>query len=171
MGLDATAYGRLTLVENPILDEDGCPEGAQVRFWENPDFPGRLEGIQGSPAVYSYEVGEPCFSGGYGGYNRWREELAKLAGYPATAMEHYGKVEMRHDHGAWAASAGPFYELINFSDCDGTLGPVVCAKLAADFAAHQAAADAHENEYFRATYAKWRAGFDMAADGGAIRFH
>jgi len=172
MGLDATAYGRLTLVENPVLDEDGYPEGGSQRsFWENPDFPGRMAGIEGRPAVYEYEVTADFFHGGYGRYNGVRELLAKLAGYPAIEVEQYGQKYQRHDEGAFRAGAGPFYEMICFSDCEGTIGPVACAKLAADFAAHQTEADAHENEYFRSCYAMWRAGFELAADGGAVHFH
>lgn len=172
MGLDATAYGQLVKIENPQLDEDGYFDGDGVQFYENTDFPGRMEGIEGRPTAYLCGEVLDCFSGGYGGYNGWREELAKLAGYPAAPVRRgeLFPVEQRHDHGAFLAGAGPFYELIYFTDCDGTIGPVVSAKLAKDFAEFQSAADAHPNPIFRTRYADWRAGFELAAQGGAVKF-
>lgn len=173
MGLDATAYGQLVKIENPQLDEDGYFEGNGVQFYENTDFPGRMEGIKGKPAAYVCGEILDCFSGGYSGYNGWREELARLAGYPAAPVRPavFMAEQMRHDHGAYLAGSGPFYELIYFTDCDGTIGPIVSAKLAKDFAEFQAIADAHPSEVFRARYADWRAGFELAAQGGAVKFH
>lgn len=173
MGLDATAYSQLTKIENPELDEDGYFDGDGVQFYDNADFPGRIEGIEGKPTVYAYSEAIECYSGGYGGYSGWREELAKLAGYPAAAVKRaiFLPEELRHDHGATLAGAGPFYELIYFSDCDGTIGPVISAKLAKDFAGLQEAADAHPDPIFRARYGDWRTGFELAANGGAVKFH
>ena len=85
-------------------------------------------------------------------------------------------IEWRYDRSAWQADGGPFFELINFSDCEGTLGPVVVAKLAQDFAAFQAAVDllppeAHVGSYrFASQYANWRRALDLAAQDGAIKF-
>jgi hypothetical protein len=78
---------------------------------------------------------------------------------------------MRHDAAAWGMSEGPFWELIHFSDCEGTIGPEVSAKLAQDFARYQDQADAHPDERFRDLYATWRTAFEMASQGGAVDFH
>jgi hypothetical protein len=53
-------------------------------------------------------------------------------------------------------------------------GPIVSAKLAADFAKNQERADKYETtdaEWFRLKYADWRKAFETAADGGAVNFH
>ena len=68
-----------------------------------------------------------------------------------------------------AARATPFYELINFSDCEGFIGPKTSAKLAKDFAAWQEKAG--ERGWFSEKYAQWRAAFELAANGGVVQFH
>lgn len=173
MGLDVDVYCGLTKVEAPKPNADGYPEDGDCRkFYDNPDFPGRIDGIEAG-AVYKYEDVDEVFCGGYGGYNGWREKLAKLAGYPTADIDRMGTghFEQRHDAGARQAGAGPFFELINFSDCEGTIGPVAVAKLAKDFADFQPQADALDDDYFKATYAKWRKGCEMAGDNGALDFH
>lgn len=155
MGLDITAYRQLKPVE--CGDEGGCLEDHAHVYGNGDNFPGRDEGV--TPGCYMF-VGEHAFrAGAYSGYNRWREQLAELAGY--TPEE------------AWsdAAKGKPFYELVNFSDFEGTIGPVVAMRLAADFAAFQEKADAHEDEYFREKYAEWRKAFEMASDNGAVCLH
>jgi hypothetical protein len=169
MGLDITAYRNLTEKPNAALDEDGYPEEG-VRFWNNADFPGRFDGLK-EGMVYEYAECYDFRAGGYGGYNEWRERLAKLAEYPATEYKRWGLKELRHDAGAWARGSGPFYELINFADNEGTIGPVVAKKLAADFAEWDERAKATGDEWFYDRYQAWRKAFEMAADNGAVSFH
>lgn len=176
MGLAITAYKGLTKIDC-VFDADREPIDPETReaidydfmSYVNPDFPERAEGIE-SRVVYKADDSVSFRAGSYGRYNAWREELAKLAGYPAVAYERYGQTSMRHDAGAWAALSGPFHELINFSDCEGVIGPVVSAKLAQDFADFQEKADSHNDEYFRSRYANWRQAFEMAAINGAVDF-
>lgn len=66
---------------------------------------------------------------------------------------------------------GPFIELINFTDCDGAIGPLVAAKLAADFDAHAEAAKASSYPGFWRLYDDFRIAFHLAADSGAVHFH
>lgn len=178
MGLDVTAYCGLKKIDC-VFDEEGEPidpttreplEEYHLRAWVNPDFPGRADDIE-NKAIYLSEDSFGFCAGSYGGYSRWRCTLAELAGYPAAPLTRFGTTEMRHDAGAWAASSGPFWELINFSDCEGVIGAAVSAKLAADFAVYQERADAHADERFRAKYAEFRKAFAMAAYSGAVEFH
>lgn len=166
MGLDITAYRQLQGPVSQDQDEDGPWLSAT-----DSAFIARTDGLE--EGAYASAAEEFDFrAGSYGGYNQWRDELAKLAGYPA--MRHapsYGPPRDLHAASAWQADSGPFWELINFSDCEGTIGPKTSAKLAADFAAHQEKADAHAEGWFRELYAKWRKAFEMAADGGAVSFH
>jgi len=176
MGLDISAYKGLEKIDC-VFDEEGDPIDAttrepidyDVRPWVNPDFPGRADDIE-SRAVYKSADSMSLTGWGYGRYNAWREQLAKLAGYPATEFKSYGTTQMRYDAGAWAATAGPFWELIYFTDCDGTVGSAISAKLAKDFADHAAAAEAIGGHFFE-VYQEFRDAFEMAADNGCVRFH
>lgn len=169
MGLDITAHRQIKKLEGIERHDDAYDAGGFVAY-ANDDFPGRAEGVEDRGAYIGTE--EHDFrAGSYSGYNNWREQLAVLAGYPAdeTADDRH-----RHSRAAFAASEGPFWELINFSDCEGVIGPVVSAKLAKDFADHQAKADAVEGpdaDWFKSAYANWRKAFEMAADGGCVDFH
>ena len=179
MGLDISAYKQLTKIDC-VFDADGDPIHPQthealdydLRAHINTDFPGRNGTIE-DRAIYSASESFYFCAGGYGGYNAWRNELAKLAGYPARPYDRYktGNFQQRHDQGAWEADSGPFWELINFSDCEGVIGPEVAAKLAKDFADHQAKADAHTDLGFLESYNEWRKAVEMAAENGAVDFH
>lgn len=76
---------------------------------------------------------------------------------------------MRHDATCWQGATGPFSELINFSDCEGVIGPKTAAKLARDFAAFEAQAEAWGDDFYD-QYLNWEEVFLMAADGGAVAF-
>jgi hypothetical protein len=173
MGLDIMAYRKLTPANgNEAFYETGelKYEDGWTQFYKNLDFPGRADDIQDCHA-YKAEDSEVFYAGGYGGYGRWRDQLAELAGYPLTKYMQYGQEQQSYAAACWEGAEGPFSELINFSDCEGVIGAAVSAKLAKDFADHQAKADAHQDERFRSKYAEWRKAFEMAADGGAVRFH
>jgi len=83
-----------------------------------------------------------------------------------------------HEIWADATTKGPFVELINFSDCEGEIGPIVAAKLAKDFAEHQEKArtyvplhnDPDEPDWWFNLYKDWRKAFEMASDGGSVCF-
>lgn len=103
---------------------------SMLRTAEKEDFPGRLEGMKlGTIYKVAGESGSedigPCSS-----YNEWRNELAKLAGYPKGKYTDYRGNEVEsHLIGAWEAGEGPFYEQLHFSDCEGNIGPVASKKL------------------------------------------
>ncbi len=160
MGLDITAFKGLEKLAAP-------DQKFETDLYVNPDFTGRADEIE-SGAHYGFEDSIEGWSGPYGAYNRWREKLAKLAGYP----------EFNGSHAAscWADTApapiteGPFYELIDFADNEGTLGAAVCAKLAKDFAEWDERAQAIGGDWYEA-YVEWRRCFEFASDRGAVKFH
>ena len=183
MGLDITAYRRVTKLD-VVFDEDGEPidkdtleyADYDVRVYANPDFHGREEGVE-DRAAYSAEDSMGFRAGSYSGYNGWREELAKMAGYPKSPVDRgFGDSVAMHSGGAWAADSGPFWELINFSDCEGVIGPAVSAKLAKDFAEWDESAKRHDeanslNGVLYGRFQCFRQAFEMAADGGLVNFH
>jgi len=115
------------------------------------------------------------FSRSYGGYNQWRERLAKIMGYPEVEYSMYeGSSITTKSHAASAWGFGdldmsdkPFYEMINFTDCDGILGSVVCKKLYQDFVDNEHIAKQWSehtgDEYFLKGYNEFMHGFEIAA--------
>lgn len=159
MGLDITAYGGLKE-----------SDAGEISVSESAGFPGRLRPLKDG-ATYSCEKRFEFRAGSYGGYNQWREQLAKIAGYEAKVSSRErldGK--LRHDEGAWAESGGPFWELINFYDNEGILGSEVSAKLLQDFEAFQDRADV-QDDYFLMKYNEWKEAFRIASENGAVVFH
>ena len=171
MGLDICYYGGLHKLSSQPTDQAAIERLLDrrdvVHIYSNESFPGRAEPLeQGAFYTFDFE-GEGFRAGSYSGYGNWRRQLAKLAGYQSPEA-------------VWdsiSITSGPFYELINFSDCEGTIGPAVSAKLAADFAEFQSAADKSVDDgdwdpkYFVSLYNNWRKAFETAADNGAVCFH
>ena len=166
MGLDISAYRKLTKFD-VLFDANGEPVDPMtrvpiedyLRVYANPDFPGRADGLE-DRACYGFTEEEHIFSRSYHGYSRWRESLARLAGYvPSDAWD--GLVE----------DGVPFLELVNFADNEGVIGPIVAAKLLRDFVAFDERAKTISDDYFYEGYCELRHGLEMAADGGALDFH
>lgn len=174
MGLDITAYCFLEKIDC-VFNADGEPINPKTREYiasyfkpfHNSDFPGRADDIEVG-AVYSYRKSMRFRAGSYGGYNRWREELAKLVGYPLTERESHGQIMKEHAAGAWQADSGPFWELINFSDCEGIIGSATSAKLAKDFASFTSLQWSSSSKADAA--ANFRAAFEIASQKGAVKF-
>jgi len=176
MGLGIYACGHLTKLDC-VYNEDGEPIDPQARepiedyisIRPNEDFPGRENGLVRGEYRSS---GDSCRfrAGSYRGYSWWRNELAKMVGYQPLANADQFDAIYPYSAGARDVDSGPFWEQIWFSDCEGVIGPEVCAKLAADYSANQSKADTHEDERFRQKYAEWRKAFEIGADAGAVIF-
>lgn len=164
MGLDITAYRQL--VPAPDVGEEQADEDYLKYFrpgpslaWSEQHWPGRGEGIDAN-TTYTFAERFPFRAGSYSGYGEWRRLLSKLAGY-ATIEDAWEQLD----------PAKPFNELIHFADNEGVIGPVVGAKLAKDFADHEARAFETMPDWFCRSYGHWKRAFEMAADGGAVDFH
>lgn len=158
MGLDITAYKKLKVVKNPVLDEDGelvnweteWQPGASME-WSEKHFPGRGQGVE-SQTVYTWQDKFGFRAGSYSGYNWWRSKLEKFS------------------------KGNTFRELINFADNEGVIGPIVSKKLAKEFAENEEKAIEFSNtitdgQWWLSQYKNWRIAFEMAADNGAVDFH
>lgn len=158
MGLDITAYSKLTFVCLP--DENYEEQDDHIQIWENPHFPGRLAGLYNGGVYSTADSEEYDFrAGSYCGYNDWCDVLDQA----------------REDLPSYA-----FEELINFADNEGTIGPSISLKLRDDFVryAEQVKArlpefikDADDREYWLERYGHWTNAFTLAADGGCVIFH
>ena len=150
MGLDVYAYSGLEIVDAERDADDG-----EVKFYNEDFFADRAKDIV-DKVVYRYETTYHFRAGSYIGYNKWRNTLAVLAGFDS-------------DLGAFEADGGPFWELIHFTDCDGTIGTAVAKKLANDFAQYEEQAKVID-DYFYDRYANFKRAFELAANNGAVRF-
>jgi hypothetical protein len=177
MGLDITAYRGLTKAQpgegiDPTYPEESDYDNGWVRMYVNTDFSGRNDSIE-DRAIYKPADQFGFRAGSYSGYSVWRNQLAEMAGYSTAVVagDRYAELYPAARGVHLDPQPGPFVELINFSDCEGVIGPETSAKLAQDFAAFQEKADAHPDDWFRDRYALWRKAFEMASDNGAVAFH
>lgn len=165
MGVDIVAFKNVTLIEvcDSVYEyEDKYDDwNKYTRAYCNQDFPGRADPIVHN-GVYSFESSENTYSSSYGSYNNWREELCKMA-LNVEPVAVWERPEV------YQKMLAPFYELIDFSDCEGVIGSVWCAKLSSDFAHYQDMADKMP-DWFRAGYSKLRKAFDIGSQNGFVSF-
>lgn len=165
MGLDITAYQQLTW-NRPALCADDYDYPVQTNIRAAPYFAERLGSMK--PGIYDVDGEVFCFrAGSYSGYNWWRSRLAELVGTT--------------DNEVWNGLVHPeaFEELISFSDCEGTIGHDVAAKLAKDFNDWYDKAEKFSKEKLNSfdgerwlnSYNDWKRAFNLAAAEGAVCFH
>jgi len=174
MGLDIRAVSGLKLIKayDIAKDIDDFYELAYGRFRriflkEEPGF-NRGDGLV--DGVYDYVDNFNFRAGSYGGYSNWRNQLSLLAlSVPAKAVWDDPK----------KFAGQPLVELIDFSDCEGFIGPRTSAKLALDFRSLWVSIASRvnnilrtdgEGKYFMARYDDWTQAFELAADNGAVHF-
>lgn len=164
MGTQVWVYAGLTKAETAEVNCDGYPVDWS-RYWRAAvvngtefAYPGRAAGLE-QDAIYAYTHYAEFVAGTAKTFREWRDTLARLAGYESAAAV----VKTP------PPPTSPFVELIDFYDFMGVLGPVVCAKLAGDFAAFRKHAEAVGGEFFD-LYCTWQEAFETAAGNGVLRF-
>jgi hypothetical protein len=182
MGLDITAYSQITLLEilpneqawqqkyGDADEDDDAPDPDPPLLFLSADlpFPERLTPLVVPPsgiAVYQGTGDAFAFRAGpYSYYNHWREQLSLLVtGLPPERLwKTRDRAETRRL---------PFYLLIDFSDCDGAIGPQAAQTLAQQFAQFQLQANAYDDDDFRGLYADFRRGFELVGTTGVVVFH
>lgn len=167
MGLTITAYNGLSVASD---------EAHNVLNFNIPQsFREQAEDINEFDS-YSYKEKMSGVRCSYSTYNAFRELIAKLAGYPKMSYKETASsvtVKYAHAAGAWDVSRGPFWELINFSDCEGIIGPKTSAKLVKDFDKfkNELSKDEFSNPSFVQFYNELRNLFDFASKSGVVIYH
>lgn len=161
MGLDVRAYCGLV----PFVGEADELDPFVVYVGENVDFPGRETGVK--TGVRYRADGRLHFRLSYGRYNVWRNELAMVSGWPPSGNDDPASTFAAS---AWASDGGPFWELINFTDCDGVIGPVVAAKLSREFDEWRERALEEGSGRLLEFYDLFADAMRKAADGGVVIF-
>ena len=180
MGLALYAYNNLKKLD-VVFDSYGEPidpftrseiDGEYIQVYISHYFPTQADGLV-DRGVYSYGSKMNGWSGAYSAYSRWRETLAKFAGYTPVLHEFIpgckASERLSYQVGAFEDESGPFYELICFSDCDGVIGAKTSAKLAKDFALYEDKAK-QVDEVFYSAYDKIRKCFEFASEDGVVCF-
>ncbi len=171
MGLDITAYKNTKVIDYLPEVEDwedkyyGCidmPENtAYIDNCLANHFPEWAEGLEFG-AEYQYEDCYCFCAGSYSGYNYWRNWLS-LTVLGISAATVWANKELYQEK--------PFYRLINFSDCEGVIGPIHSAKLAEDLKEHQSSIDELKCEqWLKDKYANWKRAFEHASENGYVDF-
>ena len=120
--------------------------------------------------VFEYDEYMHVRAGSYGGYNRWRRMLCNMAlgVEPEVVWNNPTNFE-----------TAPFFDLINFSDCEGVLCTEACQGLYEDFRNPLPAATAYasrlpgdwDGEYWLDKYKEWMEAFELASKDGCVDFH
>lgn len=115
MGLNVCATGNLKRLGNVDWDNDGVINIIHDDF----DYCDLDEGqYESTGEYYSFRAGS------YGGYNQFRK-LLSLAANGISDSDVWESTD--------SSTSLPFYYLINFSDCEGTIGPSVSQILHTQF--------------------------------------
>lgn len=159
MGLDIVVIQYAEKVpEGATFDEDNM-----FTIYPQPHFEKHLDFFEVGD-VYAAEEVFHFRAGSYSGYNLWRKKLAEMAGYENVEDVWKNK------------TSGPFFELINFSDCEGIIGPDTSKKLYDDFVAFEEQAktfDASQDgfdDWFFEKYKSWKEAFSLAKENGGVLF-
>ncbi|TAW65419.1 hypothetical protein ELI15_14085 [Rhizobium ruizarguesonis] len=89
---------------------------------------------------------------GYSNYSQWRSELADLSGYTGSETD-------------------PFHELLQFSDCEGTIGAAAAGRLLKAFVHFEHKARIFQSTSFYRRYTWFHQVIEFAAQNGAVVFH
>lgn len=177
MGLSICAYVDLKAAPEFVDENDEGEDGdAYEAYYESlldltqcSAFEDRSGSV--APGLYEATEYETALSMSYNGYGTFREMLAKAVGYPAIPFPR--NEDLLHSNGCWQSDSGPLYELINFSDCEGYLGPEAVAKISRDLIEYreQILAEIGHIEFFKSEFEDLSRVFEyVAAHNGVAVF-
>lgn len=182
MGLDISFYQAAQMlpadaIVGDDLDYDKYPDGRLA--YVNDDFLAQADGLPEKFAFAAEGEGRDARIG-YASYGHWRECVAKAVGYPKapphpdeSSLDASYRESLPHVTSAWRGHFGPLHDLLNFSDCEGVIGPQTCAKIAAELAEYRdrALACMSDAPRFSEFYDAMMQGFSIVGPTGFARFH
>jgi len=166
MGLDITAYSHVKKLAKSCSDEDledyeACCKHQHIRARVVPDFADRLPSGAGCYKSTPKTKEHRFPAGSYSYYNAWRTRLSQIIlNVPAEIVWH--NLEEYANQ--------PFFELIYFSDAEGTMGPAASKRLYETFVEFREMVQ-KEDEYFRRLYDDMTEAFKLGAQHGLVQFH
>ncbi len=162
MGLDVTAHEHAELLPSHEWNGEECWEAGHVLAFSLPVFSQSLRGLVDN-AEYLVSGRTEHLHDSYGGHSFFRELLART-------VLHVEPEEVWNNPSDYVNA--PFYELINFSDCEGVIGPIAADDLQADFEHFSAEIEkSWEPGWYLDQYRHWHKVFALAAKTGLVQFH
>lgn len=168
MGLDIFAYSKLIRVTEELTAEEIDDRGLlEVEMSDN-ICTARIDPTEAGVFSYNEEDVFIFRAGSYSGYNQVRAVFSQIGMgvEPETVWNDPSKYEGQ-----------PFYEIANFSDCEGVIGATVCKKLLIDFRKYKIDLTKAllKNLYSDASQStdyidSWIRALELAADGGVLVF-
>jgi hypothetical protein len=165
MGLDITAYKGLELFpttkdryDHKYLDlTTGLDEENIIEIYNEHQFTDRAQPFP-DRSIYRFKERKHFFVISYSGYHYWRNQLARIAGYSEDGSR---EIHLQNEK--------PFYELINFTKYQGTVGTNAIKKLLDDFNRQVIPSDIDED--FKLRYQQIWDAFEFAKEDGLVSFH
>jgi hypothetical protein len=161
MGLDIFAASKIKKISEEFNRdfEDLEVEGEVVRVMINDSFVSHDHLTNG---IYSYEGESIDFcAGSYGTYGGFRSDLCMLA-HKVTPNIIWNNPDIY--------KGSDFYELINFSDCEGVIGPTTASKLLSDFKKHREEFMIERDVWDGEKYDNWIKALEIASNDGMLIF-
>lgn len=162
MGLELIAVNKIKKIANfsdnwnDLIDDD---EKKIIRVKVNNSF---LSHDYLESGIYIYEGDEMDIScGSYSTYSYFRNTLSNIAHGVNSNI-------IWNNHEKYKGEA--FYELINFSDCEGVIGPISSAKLLSDFKKYKEDFFKISNEWDCEHYEDWIKMLEIASNDGMLIF-
>lgn len=182
MGLDISAYSNIKVLGTADEYDESLEDSNEFRQeFINPHFPHASVGYEGEFVqwIETSDTESTSFrAGSYSGYGLFRSSLAdEFLGTTDLYMDSPHRGTANGDWEKVHASEGkPFYELINFSDCEGVIIGPACTKLYNDFVTHREAyvnsLDETDHQWgFVKRYDDWTEAFRLASQNGLVSFH
>ena len=160
MGLDITSYSNL---------KKGKETEDSIYIGKGPEHVARHEYAEGWYEPTLETEGHGFRAGSYSGYNQFRNSLC-VAIHGVECEDFWTNEDYE---------GTPFYELIDFSDCEGVIGVEESKKLHYEFKLHKGIFrrylentidDTEDRNYFMEKYDDWTKAFSISAQGGALIF-
>lgn len=181
MGLDIYYYSNLVkYTKTEDEDEDELYDKCAISTF-NTDFKYQLGSLEDNTYYMETNLSKNGHfrAGSYGSYGYWRNMLAQMAGYETVEKvwndfdNHLRLIKLKRLNNE-TANINPFYELINFSDAEGSIGPEISKKLYDDFVKFDNKALEYagtNNKFFYELYCYFKKAFEVASENGAVSFH
>lgn len=165
MGLDISVYSKITRIPDES-QEDGIFDVSQE------DYFGTRQDVEPGPySISENSVRHSFRAGSYSGYNGWREDLS---------LSIHGVMPQVIWDNPDQYTGKDFFEIINFSDCEGCFGPKISSKLYEDFVRNRDKFISIMEEKYTGSYPvidyrtevynNFMKGFEISKDSGILIF-